>query len=43
MRRQWASIVAGVIKFSSCVVQARFSTPTVTASHVDLVNRPDGL
>jgi len=35
VRKQWAKIVAGVMEFSSCVVQARLSKPTGIASHAD--------
>jgi len=43
MRKQWAKIVAGVIEFSSCVVQARLSKSTGIATHTDLVNCAEGL
>jgi len=43
MRKQWAKIVAGVMEFSSCVVQARLSKPTGIASHADLINCAEGL
>jgi len=43
MRKQWAKIVAGVMEFSSCVVQARLAKPTGIASHADLVNCAEGL
>jgi len=33
MRKQWAKIVAGVMEFSSCMVQARLSKPTGIATH----------
>ena len=43
MRKQWAKIVAGVMEFSSCMVQARLSKPTGIATHADLVNCAEGL
>jgi len=43
LRKQWAKMVAGVMEFSSCIVQARLSKPTGTATHADLVNCAEGL
>jgi len=43
MRKQWAKIVAGVMEFSSGMVQARLSKPTGIATHADLVNCAEGL
>jgi len=43
MREQWAKILAGVMDFSSGVVQARLSKPMGIASHADLVNCAEGL
>jgi len=42
MRKQWAKIVACVMEFSSCVVQARLAKPTGIASHADLFNCAEG-
>jgi len=43
MGKQWVKIVAGVMEFSSCVVQARLSKLTGIATHADLVNCAEGL
>jgi len=43
LRKQWAKMVAGVMGFSSCIVQARLSKPTGIATHADLVNCAEGL
>jgi len=43
LRKQWAKMVAGVMKFSSCIVQARKANPTGITTHADLVNCAGGL
>jgi len=43
LRKQWANMVAGVIEFSSCIIQARLAKPTGTSTHADLVNCAEGL
>ena len=43
LRMQWAKMVAGVIEFSSCIVQARKAKPTGITTHADLVNCAEGL
>ena len=43
LRKQWAKMVAGVMEFSSSIVQARKAKPTGITSHADLVNCAEGL
>jgi len=43
LRKQWAKMVAGVMEFSSCIVQARKAKPTGITTHADLVNCAEGL
>jgi len=43
LRKQWAKMVAGVMEFSSCIVQARLAKPTGIATHADLVNCAEGI
>jgi len=43
LRKQWAKMVAGVMEFSSCIVQARLAKTTGISTHADLVNCAEGL
>jgi len=43
LRKQWAKMVAGVMGFSSCIVQARLAEPTDISTPADLVNCAEGL
>ena len=43
LRKQWAKMVAGVMEFSSCIVQAKLAKPTGIATHADLVNCAEGI
>jgi len=43
LRKQWAKLVAGVMEFSSCIVQARPAKPTGISTHADLVYCAEGL
>jgi len=43
LRKQWAKMVAGVMEFSSCIVQARLAKPTGISTHADVVSYAEGL
>ena len=43
LRKQWVKMVAGVMEFSSFIVQARLAKPTGISTRADLLNCAEGL